>query len=218
VRGTGKAGDRGLRDGCAASGDEWGLPVFCDRRHSVFSALLALGALLSLVLSACGGSDSSSTSTTTSSQGKEAKAKVVAKAEKEAAVRIRHFGHEAIAAQIEQVEASLARYLSAQAAADWVEACSYLPRQKRAELSHIAAATVQIKGRGCAGLLATVTEELSPSERSELGNADVTAVRVEGDRGYAIYALPGGAQLATPVWLEGGEWKVAGIEPRPLKS
>ncbi len=86
-----------------------------------------------------------------------------------------------------------------------------MAKAKRHELGRIAAGTQQVKGKGCAGLIAAATEELSSAERSDLAKAEVSAVRVEGKEGQAIYSLSAAAEYATPMQHEGGDWKVAGI-------
>jgi hypothetical protein len=171
------------------------------------AAALVTAVLLVLGISACGGSNPAT--------GTTASRAVAVKAREAAAAVIRKFGSKATPSQARQAEAVVHAYLGARASSEWGKACSYLTPERRSEFSRVAHSK-QIKGNGCADLLALVTKELSSTARAGLGKAEVTSVRVGKGRGYVIYT-DAGAEYATPMRLEGGEWKVAGIQPRSLK-
>ena len=113
--------------------------------------------------------------------------------------------------QAESAEAVLHGYLDARAAGEWNRACSYQARVVRRLLNRIDDRGTGTKGRGCAGFLAASTEELSDSELAELADADVSSVRVEGERGYVLYEDGAGAERALAIKLEAGKWRVLGI-------
>jgi len=167
-------------------------------------------ALFALGFSACG-------SSTTSGGGSAQTQNPQAFAIHAQAAAIRDFGATASSSQTRQAEVALRGYLSARANEEWSKACSYLDRSKQRLLGRVAASSKQIEGKSCATFLASGFEALSSPERADLAKADVASVRVDGDWAYAIYSTPSNTEYATAMEIDAGEWKVAGIEPRPLQ-
>ncbi|HEU4907023.1 MAG TPA: hypothetical protein VFT19_13040 [Solirubrobacterales bacterium] len=166
------------------------------------AALLVL-ALVSLALSACGGGSSSTESSGSTSNGDGVAAgSPVAKLHR----AIRQFGSEASGAKAPQAEAALTGYFGALAAADWGKACSYLTKPVRTLRARAAAR--QMKGESCTAGLRVAAKRLSRSERDALAEADISSVRIEGDRGFVIYR-DRDAERAMPLRAEGGSWKLA---------
>lgn len=185
---------------------------------------LATLALSALALSACGSSSGStsdgttgSSSTSSSTSGRHRASTALAEARRRTARKIRYYGHEATASQAQQAEVVLHDYLDARAASRWGKACSYLAKGVHRLYGQIASSSKQIQGQGCAGFVDSATNKLSPAQRTALAKSEVDSVRLEGERGYVLYSEAGGAEYATVVKREAGEWKIVGSVGAPLK-
>lgn len=171
--------------------------------------LAPLLAGLALLLAGCGGGGKSSSGSTGGGNGNGSLAG-------SAAAQIKEFGSGAGRSETEQAEAALLGYLTARAAGEWSQACSYLAKSVRSLLGHIAVKSKRVKGKGCRGFIETSTEKLSPSERTDLTKVDVSSLRVEGERGYLLYKDAAGAEQATSMRSEGGRWKITSLLALPL--
>jgi hypothetical protein len=130
---------------------------------------------------------------------------------------IQESGVEASASEREQAAASLHGYLDSHAAGHWAAACHYLSATVVAGLERIGAMTHENGGQsGCAAALATLSRGVQPSVLREGARADVGSLRVNGDKGFALYHGARGTSYAMPMVQESGEWKVAALAGAPL--
>lgn len=169
------------------------------------SALLVPTLVVAVIVAGCGGDDGS---TATEGSGSSPQSRQD---------EIREFGSEASSPEAQQAEVALKGYLDARAVGEWKKACSYLARNVRRGLGQLAAKSKQVQGKDCAGLIEASTKSLSSSERADLGQVDVNAVRVEGEQGFVLYKDAADAEYAMPMKSERGQWKVAGVGGLPLK-
>jgi len=170
---------------------------------SLYLLLLAL-ALTSLVLTACGGGGDQSASTGTAA----------------ASARIHGFGSEATGARAKQAEATLRAYLGAASKGQWAKACSYLAERVQKARAGVAKSR-GLENENCAAGLKESAEGLSTSERAGLEETDISAVRVNGRRGYVLYEDASGVPRAMSIVSEGGDWKLFApfaIQGTPLES
>jgi hypothetical protein len=208
-------------------------------RHGRFTLLLAALLALVLVLAGCGGDDDSGgTTAATGSEragaggssedpGDDGARRPSGEAASTTAgghgtppavlEEAREFGSEASGSEAEEAEAALLGYLEAQAGGEWSKACSYLTKELRSLEAKIARSG-QGGGEGCPGFVAATTERLSPSERSSLAEVDIQSVRIEGRRGYVVYTDSAGTEIAKPVQVEAGEWKLSSLLVRLLQQ
>lgn len=201
----------------------------------------AVAALLAFSLLACGsGDDETTTATTTGAErtdgttvapeGEEggtnqkqaggAKGGRSSAGEGSAAFRtpggdnsIQNFGDEADAEQLEAVEATLAAYLQARADGDWKASCKYLAKAATQPLEQLAESSPDLKGKGCGRIIGALSAQLPSSSRTNPLVEGVASLRAEGDRAFALFHGPKGADFFVPMVEEGGEWKVGALTP-----
>lgn len=109
----------------------------------------------------------------------------------------------------ERISESFETYFEARLEGEWKKACAYLTDSSRRLLSRIASRSDQIDGKTCAPALASFTKRLSPSKRAALTEAEVQAVRLDGNRGYVIYGGGDDQRFATQIMLAEGRWAFA---------
>jgi len=166
--------------------------------------MVAFAAMTTLLVAGCGG-DGDDSNTTTGERSQPPPSEVQA--------GIRTFGSEASGSQATQAEAAVRRFLDAEAAEEWEQACSYMAKQVRRLIESLAS---QKSDGSCPGFLQTSVEKLPQAERSQLGDIKTDSVRVKDKSGFVIYTTKGGEERALSVRLESGNWKVAGAGPTPL--
>jgi hypothetical protein len=160
---------------------------------------------LTVVAGACGGagkgtSAASSSSTATTPHAASAEAR-----------RIVEYGHEASPADKQAITALVKRYYTAAAADDGATACSliYSPLSESvAEDYGQAPGPAYLNGKTCAVVMAKLFRRLPGQSPSVLAATEVTGVRVNGRKGYALLhsaAIPEGD---IPVTRELGTWRV----------
>lgn len=176
-----------------------GLGGFAPAPVPQFAGVLFVLLGLTLTLSACGESQSDS-DTDSSSPRSEA-----SQGSREP------FGKEAASGQARQAEAVVANYLNASARGHWERACSYLARSTRRGIEGLLAQLDRAKAEDCPSLLTLTTGELPKPQRRALAGADVTAVRVKGDRGLAFYTDADGGKHSLPIRRENDRWAIARV-------
>lgn len=156
-----------------------------SRRLAAILGLLAL--LATVVVAGCGGDDS---------EPPEAAA---------------GFGVEAPAAESEAISTAARRFLSAQAAGRWAEACGLMTAAVREQVEALGASSQRIRGRGCARVLGAIFRQ-NPAQLRAAEEIEVEAVRVQGeDGGYVFYSTPDVESAYLPLERQAGEWRVATI-------
>ena len=201
----------------------------------------AIAVLLAFALVACGGGDDETTATTArgttttegtttaprggedSGNGKQAgddSGGDSSAGEGSAAFRtaggdnsIQNYGEEADAEELEAAEASLVAYLEARADADWKASCQYLAEAATQPLQQLAESSPKLKGKSCAAIIGALSAPIPRSSRANPVTAGVASLRVEGDRGFALFHGPKGADIFVPMVEEDGEWKVGSLAP-----
>jgi hypothetical protein len=182
------------------------------RQRWIGGALLPALVAAALLASGCGGGSGSSSSGSGSSSDAEPSAEfLVSKGKNE----IPKFGKEA--GDDDRVEANevVARSLKAREDADFATQCETLTLLA---IEGIPGA----KGRGdCPDALTNYAKPLSSSKgvrKDTLVGSDIAAMRVKGDKGYALYHGNDGKDHAVYLGKEDGEWKVASILTIELES
>lgn len=191
--------------------------------------VIVLAALLATGFTACGDDDSTSASTVSTTQettsapppkDSGSAPKSSASRDGSAAFRtpggdnsIQSFGDEASAEELEATTAVLAGFMQARAEGDWAGECDYLAKAAVKPLEQLASSSPQFKGGGCAAILATFAAAAPASSRANTMVAGVASLRVEGDRGFALYHGANGVDYFVPMSREDGEWKVAALAP-----
>lgn len=195
---------------------------------------LAVAALLTIGLVACGGSDStssssgsstattpeSSSSTTTKEQGSSSGSGKSSADEGSASFRtpggdnsIQNYGEEASGGETDAASSGLSAYLAARAKGDWARQCALLAKAAVAPLEQLAASSSQFKGNGCAAILESLMGRAPASTRANPMTGGVASLRFEGDRGFALFHGTHGVDYFVPMVKEDGEWKVGAIAP-----
>jgi hypothetical protein len=168
--------------------------------------LLSAVLCLCLVVAACGGGSSSSTDPAPAPGGQAEPSTQFLKPHgiNNKAVR---FGHEASAKEREEAGAVVAQSLKARAAAKFVAQCKTLNAKAIEEIPGA-------KGpRDCAKALEKFAKPLSSSKlvRKDTLSGPITALRVKGNRGVALYHGNDGKDYALTMAKEGGVWKISSV-------
>jgi hypothetical protein len=129
---------------------------------------------------------------------------------------IQSFGEESDESELERAALALHGFLVARAEEDWPGACSHLAGSTVGQLEQFVAKSQQLKGKGCAGILAALTSPLLRAERRESTVVDAGSLRIEGERAFLIYYGAGKAVYTIAMIEEGADWKVAALAPVPL--
>lgn len=157
--------------------------------------------IAAIAMAGCGGSSSDAGETEASKTFLSAKGKN----------KIVKFGEEADADEREAASEVLEENLKAREAGKWAKQCASLTvsQQKEAE------ETVNYFGNNnsCVrSLLGQATPvSASAAKRANTMTGPIDALRVKGDRGYALYHGAKGKDYAIPMKKEDGEWKVDAI-------
>jgi hypothetical protein len=196
-----------------------------------FALALAVVALLVSGLAACGGDDAGSSTAVTTGEST-----TPATAEKQgpggdggddssadrgsAGFRtpggdnsIQTFGEEADDAEVAAASVVLVGYLEARSEEDWAGQCTYLAKAAVAPLEELVARSPQFKGKGCAAALPALMAGTPASTRANTLTGTIASLRVEGDRGFALYHGADGVDYFVPMAKEDGEWKLGAIAP-----
>jgi len=203
------------------------------------AAAAALGLLLMLLVVSCGGSSStgatgSSSSTTepstASSESKEASTEEASTEEgsteeanteegkkeegKKSKTSVATFGSDAAASEEEDAAAILAVSFRARANHDWAGQCATLAKNLAKEYEE--RASFYKVGKSCAQVLGKEAEGAPAKVLADRFTGSLTAMRVKGNRGYAIFRGTDGKTYSMPMVLEGGSWKVGSVVETPL--
>lgn len=124
---------------------------------------------------------------------------------------IQEYGAEAGGSELDEAAAALHGFLDSRAAGDSAKACSYVAASVTGSLQQLAG-----KGKGCGAILGALSRGVPQSALEEAAEADVGAMRVEGDRSFLIYRGARNTNYAMPMTKEGNAWKVAALAGTPL--
>jgi hypothetical protein len=125
--------------------------------------------------------------------------------------RVATFGKEAGAAEREAASAVLAQNLKARETEDWAGQCASLTAAHVKQMEELAAE--RSIGNRCPEGVGSEAEPIEGTEalRADTLSGSIAALRVEGDRGYALYHGDDGKNYAMAMRREGGHWKVASL-------
>jgi hypothetical protein len=129
---------------------------------------------------------------------------------------IQEFGKEVAGSDLRQADEAVAALFRAVKSGDWSEVCGqYLSRQNVKAFKKIAAqAGPHIRGASCPKVLGRLN---STGEKPITPKHGVGAIRIEGDRGFALYRGADGKGYAVSIKRENGRWKLNAIRPTPLE-
>jgi hypothetical protein len=199
---------------------------------SKLAVVLALVAL-AIGLAACGGGDDSTqssdsstagtaqeTTATTTTQDRDSSSST---GEGSSSFRtpggdnsIQNYGDEADASEVEAAAAVLAAFLQTRAKDDWAKECSYLAKSAVAPIEQLASSAPKLKGKGCAAILAALMSRAPVSTRANPLTGGVASLRVDGDRGFALFHGAENVDYFVPMVKEDGEWMVGALAPSPF--
>lgn len=119
------------------------------------------------------------------------------------------FGHQASPSDRASVVAAFHAYLSAIGAGDWTAACDELSTPVKQQLQALLARAGGSAGR-CAPALGVVLGRVPSSARRMLAQANVIAVRTDGDHAFVLYRSASLSHASISMLREAGRW-TAGV-------
>ena len=122
------------------------------------------------------------------------------------------YGVEASPSQRSRAARALRGYLEARAKGEWSVACSYLAVSARRQAEALTATSG--RGGGCTAAYAALYGT-SPASQRVNPFSGLTALRVKGRHGSAVFLSPSGAGYVMPMVSEGGSWRPTQISPFP---
>jgi hypothetical protein len=138
-------------------------------------------------------------------------------ATKEGDNSVQESGKEGSPSETQAAAAVLHAYLDARVAHRWADACFYLSAGYAATIEAFAQRYAKDKGvKSCAEVLEALATGSSQQALVATAQADVGALRIDGDHGFVLYRGAGGEAFAMPMALEGGAWKVGSLDGAPL--
>jgi hypothetical protein len=128
---------------------------------------------------------------------------------------VQEFGAEASYAELEEAGAALHGFLDARVVGEWSKACAYLSKPTIEGFEQLAARSKR-KNHSCEAIMGALTEGVPKSALDEAAQAEVGALRVEGDRAFLLYHGARNTDYTIPMAKEGGAWKVGALAGTPL--
>ncbi len=176
--------------------------------YQKLAALLVTGLVLMPLVAGCGGGADPSNSV-----GKEGRTDASAaflRPNDPSTDKLVKFGAEAPAEVREEASAVLTRNLKAREAAEFETQCATLAQKP---IARITGAKGPEASKSCAKDLRKEAEPLSSSLpfRTNQLSGPISALRLEGNKGYALFHGMDSDDYAMPMIKEGPEWKVASI-------
>jgi hypothetical protein len=193
-----------------------------SRASSKLLPTLAIAAFLALGLAACGGGDDTTGSATGATTGGEKEPGSSDSGSERGSASflvpggdnsIQEFGEEADSAELEEAEEALGAYLEARANEDWAKSCGYLAEEALTPLEQLAKASPQLKGADCGQILAKLQASTPTSEEPNPMTDGLAALRVEDDRGFALFHGAKGTDYFILLSKRDDGWAVAALAP-----
>jgi hypothetical protein len=122
---------------------------------------------------------------------------------------IQEFGAEGSGSDFEAAATALHGYLDARAAGAWRDACSYMSPGVVTSLAQFSGGSGG--GASCPETLASLSAGVPAAALEEAAEAEVGALRIEGDRAFLLFHVAHGSDYFMPMAREGGAWKVGAI-------
>jgi hypothetical protein len=170
------------------------------------AGLTVLALVAAIAMAGCGGSSSDANET-------EASKTFLKKGSKN---KIATFGEEADSDEREAASEVLVENFEARETGEWAEQCSSLTAGR---LKKIEENSLLGKGASCAENIKAFAEPLPESKEARENTLEgpIDALRIKGDRAYALYHGKGSKDYAMPMRLEDGEWKVGSLTTTEIK-
>ena len=171
-------------------------------RNKMMIALMMLVAAV-VILPGCGGGGSTSASSP-SGETKDTSDSTAAKPDN----KYMKYGSEASVEELEAADLILEKNLKAREEGDWAAQCATLTKRAIKNLEE--PAVIQKRKRGCAINLHLLAEPLKTTKalRKDNMSGSVTALRVEGDKAFAVFSDAKGNEFVMPMKKVGRTWKV----------
>ncbi len=122
------------------------------------------------------------------------------------------YGAEASPTQRSRAARALRGYLEARAKGQWSVACSYLALAARRQAEALTATSG--RGGGCTAAYAALYAAAPAAQRADPFTG-LTALRVKGRHGSAVFLSSSGAGYVMPMLSEGGSWRPTQLSPYP---
>lgn len=120
---------------------------------------------------------------------------------------IQTYGHKAAASDTEAIASIVRRYYSALGAGNGAGACELLSASIGGMIVRTFGNSPALHGKSCGAILQALFKS-GPARESLRKGVEVTAVRVNGDRAFALLHGPTISSGEIPMLREGGSWKV----------
>jgi hypothetical protein len=175
------------------------------KNKSKFVIVLSVALLIASLAAGCGGSSDSGET--------EGNASFLRKGSKN---KIAKFGQEADADEREAASKVLEENLQARAAGDWAAQCASL--SATAIKNNEASAALEGVQGSCAKNLESQAQPLSETKaiRTNTMTGPIAALRVKGNKAFALYHGAKGMDYAMSMEKEGDEWKVASLATQEI--
>jgi hypothetical protein len=128
---------------------------------------------------------------------------------------VQEFGVEAGRSELEAAGTALHGFLDARVAGDWSKACAYLAKSTIESFEQLVARSKR-GHESCGAIMKALSGGLPKSSLEEAAQADVGALRTEGDRAFLLYHGARSTDYAISMAREGGAWKVEALAGVPL--
>jgi hypothetical protein len=181
------------------------------RRGGLQAGFVLALACLGLLIVGCGGGSSSSSSSPSSesASGAEPSAQFLKSKGKNTIVK---FGEEASTEEREAANAVVVENLKARESGDWSTQCATLSKTGFKEIPGVK------NQQNCAELLAKFARPISATKeiRKDRLSGSIAALRVKGEKGYALFHGNDGKDYALALEKENGTWKVSSVNTTEL--
>lgn len=128
---------------------------------------------------------------------------------------IQEFGAEGSHSELVEAAAALHGFFDARVAGEWSQACTYLTKTTIESFEQLVVRSKQGQ-KGCGAIIEALSGGVPKSVLEEAAQADVGALRTEGDRGFLLYHGARNTDYAISMSKEGGAWKVGALAGTPL--
>ncbi len=180
---------------------------------------LVAAVTICVVVSACGNANKDANPASTTASNSSTSATVSTHAPSPQAKVITEYGHEASPADKQAITALVNRYYAAAAADDGATACSliYSPlAESVAEDYGQAPASASLAGTTCQVVMSKLFRQVPGQSSAVLATTEVTGVRVNGRKAFALLRSKAMPQGDIPLQRELGTWKIGTLIGGPL--
>lgn len=183
-------------------------------KRKVASCILVVLLLALALLPGCGGGGDSSTVAKSAGAANGGKAFLKYTQQKQ----IVAFGKEAPNAEREAASAVLAQNFKARAAADFTAQCDSLGKTGLEAVVGTGISGLTTSVKKCPEILSKLAKPLKSTKsiRADTLSGPIAALRIKGDKAYALFHGNDGHDYAMAMEKEAGNWRVGGLVATPL--